>query len=449
MEPLSPASGGRLRPRGHAVSRWHALIVPAHLALLIGLAAAPLARAAEPLTLPQAVEAALARSPALSAQDAAARSAREMAVAAGQRPDPVLRLSLENLPVEGPERFSTTRDFMTSKSVSLMQTFPSEDKRRARTARFEREADAARAERGVRSAAIQRETAMAWLERHVLEQRVALLQVQLDEARLLVQASEAAARGGGGALAGWIAARDAVAQLQQTLLAVEAERTNARHALARWAGGPPEQPLAAPPELAELPPAATGVSGRLAHHPELVQLAAREAAAAAEAEVARRERDPDWSTELMFGLRGPGYANMVSLAVSVPWQWDRPQRQDRELAARLARVDELRDEREERAREHQAETERWLVAWRAGLAQLALIDTGRLPLAEQRIQATLAAYRGGRAPLREVLAARRMALDLRMERIDLRLSTARLWARLTYLIPTENTVAATARPEQE
>ena len=151
----------------------------------------------------------------------------------------------------------------------------------------------------------------------------------------------------------------------------------------------------------------------------------------------------------MFGLRGPGYANMVSLAVSVPWQWDRPQRQDRELAARLARVDELRDEREERAREHLAETERWLVAWRAGLAQLALIDTGRLPLAEQRIQATLAAYRGGRAPLLEVLAARRMALDLRMERIDLRLSTARLWARLAYLIPTENTVAATARPEQE
>ncbi len=443
MEPLSLALGGRLRPHGPFIKRWHAWIVSARIAILIGLVAPPLARATEPLTLPQAVEAALARSPALSAQDAAARSAREMAVAAGQRPDPVLRWSLDNLPVEGPERFSTTRDFMTAKTVSLMQTFPSEGKRRARTARFEREADAARAERGVRSAAVQRETAMAWFERHALEQRVALLLLQLDEARLLVQASEAAARSGGGALADWIAARDAEAQLRQTLLAAEAERTNARRTLARWTGGLPEQPLAAPPPLAELPPAAAGVSGRLAHHPELVQLAAREAAAAAEAEVARRERDPDWSAELMFGLRGPSYANMVSLAVSVPWQWDRPQRQDRELAARLARVDELRDEREERAREHLAETERWLVAWRAGLAQLGLIDTDRLPLAEQRTQATLAAYRGGRAPLAEVLATRRMALALRMERIDLQLSTARLWTQLTYLIPSEQAAAHT------
>src|SRR3990167_5760704 len=101
MEPLSPASGGRPRPRGHAVNRWHALIVPARLALLIGLAAAPLARAAEPLTLPQAVEAALARSPALSAQDAATRSAREMAVAAGQRPDPVCVCRWRTCPSKG------------------------------------------------------------------------------------------------------------------------------------------------------------------------------------------------------------------------------------------------------------------------------------------------------------------------------------------------------------
>jgi outer membrane protein TolC len=121
--------------------------------------------------------------------------------------------------------------------------------------------------------------------------------------------------------------------------------------------------------------------------------------------------------------------------VSVPLAWDRAQRQDRELAARLARVDELRAEREERARETLAETERWQVAWRAGLAQLALIDRERLPLALQRVQLTLAAYRGGSARLADVLAERRAALALEMERIDVQLSTARLWAQLEYLIP--------------
>ena len=95
----------------------------------------------------------------------------------------------------------------------------------------------------------------------------------------------------------------------------------------------------------------------------------------------------------------------------------------------------MRAEREERAREHLVEARRWQEGWRSGVAQLALIDGERLPLAEQRIQTTLAAYRGGRTPLSEVLAARRMALALRMERIDLQRSTARLWAQLAYLIP--------------
>jgi cobalt-zinc-cadmium efflux system outer membrane protein len=260
--------------------------------------------------------------------------------------------------------------------------------------------------------------------------------------RLLVQASESAARSGSGSPADWIAARESVAQLQQTLLGVEAERQNARLTLTRWTGSTPDQPLAAPPDLASSPFGTGDVSERLTHHPELLRLSAQEAAMVAEAEVARQEREPDWSTELMLSLRGSGYPNMVSLAVSVPLPWDRPQRQDRELAARLAQVDGLRAEREERAREHQAEARRWEAGWRAGLAQLALIDAERLPLAEQRIQTTLAAYRGGRTPLSEVLAARRMALDLRMERIELQRSTASLWAQLAYLIPAEPAAAA-------
>ena len=78
------------------------------IALWLGIASPARASDQRPLDLSMAVQAALARSQALSAQDAAARSARETAVAAGQRPDPVLRLSLNNLPIEGDNRFSTS-----------------------------------------------------------------------------------------------------------------------------------------------------------------------------------------------------------------------------------------------------------------------------------------------------------------------------------------------------
>lgn len=413
----------------------------ASLLLLAALTAhAPsTAAAADTLSLHDAVQAATLRSQSPVAASAAAQSARELAVAAAQRPDPVLRLSLDGVPVEGPDRFSTTRDFMTQRSISLMQTFTRADKLDARARRFEREAEAAQAERRVRIAAVQRDTAIAWFERRAAEQRQDLLWQLRGELQRQVEAADAALRGARATPADVIAARDALAQLDQALLDADTDVTHTRRTLARWAGGPGELPLAASPSLAQHALAERSVADRLAHHPELLRLAASEAQADAQAAVARAEREPDWSAELMFSQRGSRYTNMVSLGVSLPLPWDRPQRQDRELAARLLEADALRAEREELAREHLAQTESWIDAWRSGLAQLELIDRDRAPLAQQRIDAALAGYRGGQAPLSAALAARRAALALQMERIDLELRTARLWTRLEFLIPHEPT----------
>ena len=392
------------------------------------------AAADEPLSLSAAVSAALAHSRSLDASTAAAQGAREMAVAAAQRPDPVLRLSLDNLPVDGPERFSTTRDFMTMRSIALMQTLPNADKRRARGERFEREADAALSERAQRVALLQTEVAQAWLERRMQEQRWLLLQAQITEARVLVQTLEAALRGGRGSTADALSAREALAQLEQGLIGAQAERANARLTLARFTGGPPDQPLADPPPMRQTT-AAAGESDPSRNLPDLAALQAREAVARAEAEVARQELQPDWSAEVMFSQRGSAFSNMVSIGVSVPLQWDRPQRQQRELAARLARVNELEAEREEQTRERLLQVQRWQLDWQAGLARLAHLDAQRQPLALKRVDAALASYRGGREGLGPVLQARRDALNLALERLALERDTAGLWAQLEYLIP--------------
>jgi len=403
----------------------------------LGAKAQPTPEAPLRLSVQAAVQAATLRAKSPAAADAIAQAAREKAVAAAQRPDPVLSLSLDNLPVEGPDRFSTTSDFMTMRSIGVMQTFTRADKRSARAQRFEREAEAALAERSVRVAAVQRDTAIAWFERRAAEQRQAVLQQLRGESRLQLEAAEAALRGGRATSAELIAARDALAQLEQALLDADAEVANARRALARWTGDPSGLPLAPAPSLAQQAFIAHSVPERLAHHPELLRLAAGEAQADAQAEVARAEREPDWSAQLMYSVRGSRYSNMVSVGVSLPLPWDRPQRQDRELAARLAEAEALRAEREEMAREHLAQTESWIEAWRAGLARLALIDRERTPLAQQRIDAALAAFRGGQSPLTAALEARRAALALQMERIEVELQTARLWARLEFLIPAE------------
>src|SRR3979409_1100457 len=91
--------------------------VPRHLCALCTLvlfqSAVPLGHAAEnALTLPEAQRLATERSRHLAAQDSAVFASREMAVAAGQLPDPTLKAGIESLPVNGPDAGSLTRDFM-------------------------------------------------------------------------------------------------------------------------------------------------------------------------------------------------------------------------------------------------------------------------------------------------------------------------------------------------
>ena len=108
--------------------------------------AAPLwaATPGAPLSLQEAQQLAVGRSGQLVAQDAAARAARDMAVAAGQLPDPVLRLGIDSLPVNGPDRLSLTRDFMTMRRIGLMQEIPRQEKRQLKAERFDLGASCAR-----------------------------------------------------------------------------------------------------------------------------------------------------------------------------------------------------------------------------------------------------------------------------------------------------------------
>jgi len=137
----------------------------------------------------------------------------------------------------------------------------------------------------------------------------------------------------------------------------------------------------------------------------------------------------------MYSQRGPAYSNMISLNVSIPLPWDRKNRQDRELASKLATAEQLREQREDAVRSHVAEVQAMLQEWQSDRERLVRYDASLLPLAAERTRATLAAYRGGTGMLSAVLEARRNEIDVRMERIRLEMDAARLWAQLEFLIP--------------
>lgn len=388
---------------------------------------------AAPLTLTEAQRIAVERSTQLVARQASAASAREMAVAAAQLPDPVLKLQVNNLPVDGSDAFSLTRDFMTMRSVGVMQEITRAEKREANAARFEREADRSAAERLADLATIRRDSALAWLDRYYAEAMQTVLDEQRHIAQTEIDAVDSAYRGGRGSLADVLGARTAVATLDDRASDARRRVGTAKIALARFVGDEAQAPLAGQPAIDELPLDARSVDAEILHHPQIAVLDRREAVAAAEVKAAQAARKPDWSVEVMYSLRGPAYSNMVSVGVSVPLPWDRAHRQDREVAARLATLDEVRAEREDMRRAHAAEVRAMLEEWRVGRERSLRYARELVPLAAERTEATLAAYRGAKASMADVLAARRSEIDVRTQALQLEWDAARAWAQLNFL----------------
>lgn len=451
-----PSQGGSTPPVRSARRYWPRRIrLIAAAVLSLGIASLAAAQpSSSPLTLDAALDAAQARSATLQAQDAATRAAREMAVSAGRLPDPVLRLSVDNLPIEGPMRYSLTDDFMTMRSVSLMQTFTGSEKRQARAARYEREAEAATAMRSMQKARLLAQTAGAWFDRYYQEQMQGLLQRQREEAGRVSEAVESAYRGGRSSQADVLAAHAAVARIDDRLHEVRAGLAAARAQLQRWIGDSAEQALGVPPRIDQTRLAEHQLGHEIDQHPDIAVMNARERMALADAEVARQDKSADWSWSLMYSKRGSRFGDMVSLGVSIPLQWDQARKQDRELSARLQKAEQIRLEREEMRRAHLFEVQRLLANWRSNLTRLEDYDKTLIPLAAERVQAIEAAFRGNKAPLAAVLDAQRMVIDTRLERLRIEKQTAAWWAELEYLIPADpvaqpTTPSPSNQPAQE
>ena len=401
---------------------------------------------AAPLTLDDALRTAQERSRQLPAQNAAAAASREMAIAAGQRPDPTLKAGINSLPINGPDRFSLVRDNFTMRSVGFSQEITRDGKLKARTSRFEREAEVAEAGRTLVLANLRRDTAMAWLDRHYQERMRDVLVTQRDETRLQIDAADAAYRVGRGSQADVFAARSSVAQIEDRIAQAERQVATATTQLGRWVGTAAADALGSPPVLDAVRLHAEDLEAQLAHHPQIEVMLKQEAMAQADVEVARANKQSDVSVELTYSQRGPSYSNMVSVNLSVPLQWDPKNRQDREVAARLAVAEQVRAEREEATRAHVGEAMAMLQEWRSDRERLMRYDTSLLPLATERTRASMAAYRGGTGALTAVLEARRGEIDTRMERLRLEMEAARLWARLNYLVPAGHDSPPAARP---
>ncbi len=397
------------------------------------------------LSLQEAVGLASARSANAETSRASVQAANEMAVAAGQLPDPVVKLGVNNVPLNQSDQFSLTRDFMTMRSISVMQAFTRSDKRRAEVNRYEAEAAAAEARRNVGLAEVQRNAVTAWLDRWYAEQTESLLGHHGHPLELARQAAMAAYRSGRGTRADVLAVDLELQKLHdrqdENRTAIEMAMVN----LERWIGPAARRPLGDRPPL-EVPQSAQRLAADAFDAVPEVAAAQRDVALAETAiRAAAEAKKPDVTVELMYSQRGSAYSNMGSLNVSFPVPWDQANRQDREVAAKLAQAQEARAKSEILRRNTEAMVAARLAELRRNLERLKRYDETTLPLANAQADAALTAYRANAGSLSAVAEANHRAIDTAQERLALEAKTARLWADLAFLapLPTAQTESAT------
>ena len=402
-----------------------------------------------PLTIGEAQHLASARSPQLEASGFAVSASQEMAVAAGELPDPELKFGVENLPVDGPDQFSLQRDFMTMTQVGVMQEFTLPSKRRLRAERAQRAVQLAEAERSMNLASVQRGATLAWLDRYYAEAMEDRVLEQASAARLEVTASEAAYRAGEGTSADVLMARGVVAELDDQAADAARRVRGSKISLARWIGEDADRQLGGKPPIDAIPIHPHAIDARLAEHPEILALQRQEELARTEAELARALKRPDWSVELMYSQRGDEFSNMVSLEISVPLPINSGDRQNRELAAKLAEASQARAQREDMLRQHTADLRTMVDEWQSNRQRRDRYSATIIPLARDRAGAALAAYRGGKMPLSEVLAARRNETDMQLRALEIEAEAARLWAEISFITPVSEDPSSAAAPPSD
>lgn len=402
-------------------------------ALFFLAAAQPLyAQSAGRLSLDEVLDIAQGNAPALNAAADGAQAAREMAVAAGQLPDPVLRLGVDNLPINGADRLNLSRDFMTMRRIGVMQEYVSADKRALLRRRGELDSLRQDAARHSLAANLRRDVATAWFERYYAAKSREFLKTLEAEIELQLRTLAAQVRAGKASVTESTIATAVLLQTRDRMLVADKQARLAQIALARWLGQEAAREPGMAPNIEVLaldpanPAAITSVPAVQAH-------ASERELAQADLAIAESSKRPNWSWELAYSQRGSAYSNMVSFGVSIPLPTNAANKQDRDIAAKQAQLEQANALHEDMRRETQAGVSSAYAEWQSLVDRHKKLADALLPVARQRIELSLAAYRGGQGSLAAVLEARRAEVEAQLQLLDLQRETARLWAQLQYV----------------
>jgi outer membrane protein TolC len=385
---------------------------------------------AAPLSFTSALDLAERQSPALAANVAQIGAAQSMAVPAGALPDPKLVAGLDNFDVSGADRWRPNGDFMTMQRIGVMQEFPNSEKRRAREEVATAGIDVAQTQGRVVRLQVRRDTALAWLNRYYLEQKLAIFDELEDERQALAVAVKARIAGGQGQASDALLPMQEEAQLGDRRDDLARDIAKAKASLRRFVGSDADEALAGEPPTLEVDPVA--LHRHVHAHPELRIFEAQLQKTSAEVREAKAAKKSDWGVELDFQRRAPQFGNMVSVQFTFDLPFFPARRQDPLIAAKERDLDRIDAEREAMLREHTNALDNDLADLAALSSQLDRARNTSLTLAREKVDLQAASYQSGKGELIALLDARRELIDARLRVIDLEGQRAAVAATLKF-----------------
>ena len=280
---------------------------------------------------------------------------------------------------------------------------------------------------------IARSVADTWVSCFAAESMLQRLQELKPDVELQVQGAHSALASGRSSGFEALTAQASLSELDDRILEAQREVTANRAELRRWIGEAADRPLGQAPSFRHLSSGAEDILATLHHHAELRTYDAKIAAARSGIESAEADKRSNWSAELDYAKRGPGFSNMVSLEIraSLPL-WTR-YRQDPAIRGKRAEVQQLEADREAELRMHQAEAAQMIARWESARDRADLFERERLPIARQRSQLALAGFQAGRIDLKQTMASLADEIEIRRQYVDLLGVLGHAWVYLNYL----------------
>ncbi len=435
---LSPFCGATSHAKSITVLTRHNTHLVCTLVLAAGIAfnLPALAQQPVPLTLLEAQDVALEQEPGQVALRARADALEEQSIAAGELPDPKLRMGLANYPLES-GGFST--EGMTQAQLGIRQSFPPGRTRTVRTRQFQSLAVEMSENADARGRDILAAVRRVWLEMYYWQEAHNIVSESRPFFSDLVTTTRSLYAVGHKDLQDVLRADLELSRLEDRLINIHKQRAQSQAALSEWVGSESSRSVSTKLPAWEQIPKLEQLHADLLTHPALRAADARIDTRKAGIDLAKERYKPGWALDLGYGYRdgslpnGRSRSDFVSLSVTVDLPIFKKNRQNRNLAAAFSERRAANESKEALLRKLGSQLDSEYARWQDLSRRIDLYEQVIVPKTKEQADAALAAYQSGAGDFADVIRGSIDDLNTRLDHVRIKTDRAQSYAALANL----------------